>query len=254
MFLLNFFLIILNFFVYLFISSIKLQYDALFKLLDLIENFSNSNKKIIKLKKQIITPQFVLITVNFLFINLYGVFVLQYDYTGQFFNLKEINKSPYVFYRQIYPQLIWQQTDSLYGISAFICFLVYFHFSIQPMMDTKIKVLVDQNSNKMTVNGKGFFSFKLIQKNIYFVFNLEISPETANKIKSFHKQARKYINLTTISFYVNTMFCFTVVIIWINNVYKISPLSIIFWFFMFPLLFFYFVNSKFNLKLFIFKN
>ncbi|KAH9403671.1 hypothetical protein TYRP_014858 [Tyrophagus putrescentiae] len=93
------------------------------------------------------------------------------------------------------------------------------------MIDSKFKVFVDAgNSNRMTVNDK------------------RIPPKTAAKIAAFHRRARRYITGTAVSFYANTMFCFALVVIWINGVYQVSLLSLLFWFVFFPLLFFYFVN------------
>lgn len=146
-----------------FSSLVNLQYNALFKSLDLVEitkrsSSSPSNggqKAAVTLGKFTINPQFALIAFNFIFFNFYGIFILQYDYTGEMFNLDNLSNSQYVLYRQIYPRSIWHQMDSLYGISTALCLLVYIHFTFQPMIDSKFKVFVDAgNSNRMTVNDK----------------------------------------------------------------------------------------------------
>ncbi len=144
-------------------SSVKLQYNALFKSLDLVKitkqsSLSPSNaeqKPVVTLGKFTINPQFALIAFNFIFFNFYGIFFLQYDYTGKMFNLDDLSNSQYVLYRQIYPRSIWKQMDSLYGISTALCLLVYIHFTFKPMIDSKFKVFVDaENGNRMTVNDK----------------------------------------------------------------------------------------------------
>lgn len=152
MFLLNFIFNILNLIKAILKSSVQLQYDALFRSLDLVERTPKSCRKTIKLGSLLINPQFALIAVNFVAINLYGVFVLQYDHTGRAFNLSEISNSSYVFYKQIYPKSIWPQSSSLYGISAAICWLVYLQFTFKPMIDNKLKILIDQEDGRMTVN------------------------------------------------------------------------------------------------------